>query len=425
MRTKTVTDRATRVKTKVTSSSVTATVNNGGAKKLKYTKGVGDGTGEVTGLVCTAKGAAVESFGVTLGADNLYGEWGGYEIFGARNGMGVKGDKMAAALESYRGDWTIVLTNAAGTTSLQLTVGARGSTKISGVAAGGLKVNAKVQAVMGEDGLYIPYLAALKRGSTSYVASLLVRLAPDGSIDVVASSLGALADSHGGTEPIVISPVIETGDGAGVSLEHGATLKLSVGIAQRISLGVAGQPGVTTTLKAKGLPTGLKLVKTKTTDASGASVMAYAIEGVPKKAQAAKQVVLTASNKSKWSGEFAFNIEVVALPAAAVGAYSGFVAAANDAENTDAFTLKLTAAGKITGNFTLAGKRVAFKAMSLDRIEEATGGFVAKISYKLNGVQYSDDEILIALDPDEGVYCAALLSSPSGVLAEAVAYRGR
>ena len=425
LRTKTVTDRATRVKTKVTSSSVTATVNNGGTKKLKYTKGVGDGTGEVTGLVCTAKGAAVESFGVTLGADNLYGEWGGYEIFGARNGMGVKGDKMAASLESYRGDWTIVLTNAAGTTSLQLTVGARGSTKISGVAAGGFKVNAKVQAVMGEDGLYIPYLAALKRGSTSYVASLLVRLAPDGSIDVVTSSLGALADSHGGTEPIVISPVIETGDGAGVSLEQGATLKFSVGIAQRISLGVEGQPGVATTLKAKGLPSGLKLVKSKTADASGASVTAYAIEGVPKKAQAAKQVVLTASNKSKWKGEFAFNIEVVALPAAAVGAYSGLVVAADDAETTGEFTLKLTAAGKITGNFTLAGKRVAFKAASLDRIEETTGGFVAKISYKLNGVQYADDEILIALDPDEGVYCAALLSAPSRVLAEAVAHRER
>ena len=425
LKTKTVTDRATKVKTKVTSSSVTATVNNGGAKKLKYSKGVGDGTGEVTGLVCTAKGAAVESFGVTLGADNLYGEWGGYEIFGARNGMGVKGDKMAAALESYRGDWTITLTNAAGTTSLQLTVGARGSTKISGVAAGGLKVNAKVQSVMGEDGLYIPYLAAHKRGSTSYVASLLVRLAPDGSIDVVSSSLGALADSHGGTEPIVISPVIETGDGSGVPLEQGATLKLSVGIAQRISLDVAGQLGVATTLKAKGLPSGLKLVKSKTTDASGATVMAYAIAGVPKKAQAAKQVVLTATNKSKWKGEFTFNIEVVALPAAAVGAYSGFVAAADDAETTGAFTLKLTAAGKITGNFTLSGKRIAFKATSLDRIEETTGGFVAKISYKLNRVQYADDEILIALDPDEGVYCAALLSAPSGALVEAVAYRER
>ena len=425
LRTKTVTDRATKVKTKVTISSVTATVNNGGAKKLKYTKGVGDETGEVTGLVCTAKGAAVESFGVTLGADNLYGEWGGYEIFGARNGMGVKGDKMAASLESYRGDWTIVLTNAAGTTSLQLTVGARGATKISGVAAGGFKVNAKVQAVMGEDGLYIPYLAALKRGSTSYVASLLVKLAPDGSIDVVTSSLGALADSHGGTEPIVISLVIETGDGAGVPLEQGATLQFSVGIAQRISLGVVGQDGVETTLKAKGLPTGLKLVKSKAGGAGGAAATVYAIEGVPKKAQAAKQVILTATNKSKWGGEFSFNVEVVALPAAAIGTYDGFVTAADGAESTGAFKLKLTSAGKVTGNFNLGGKRVAFKAMSLDRIEETTGGFVVKIAYKLNGVQYVDDEILIALDPDEGVYCAALLSSPSGVLADAVAYRGR
>lgn len=46
--------------------------------------------------------------------------------------MGVKGDKMADALEAYRGSWTLTLTNATGTTRLQLVVGARGSTKISG-----------------------------------------------------------------------------------------------------------------------------------------------------------------------------------------------------------------------------------------------------------------------------------------------------
>ena len=229
----------------------------------------------------------------------------------------------------------------------------------------------------------------------------------------------------GGDNVIVINPVIDTGDGSGVPLEQGALLQFSVGIAQRIALGVVGQDGVETTLKAKGLPTGLKLVKSKVAGAGGATVTVYAIEGAPKKAQAAKQVVLTATNKSKWTGEFVFNIEVVALPDAAVGAYSGFVVAADDAGTAGAFTLKLTSAGKITGNFTLGRNRVAFKAASFDRIEETTGGFVAKISYKLNRVQYVDDEILITLDPDEGVYCAALLSAPSGVLAEAVAHRGR
>lgn len=229
----------------------------------------------------------------------------------------------------------------------------------------------------------------------------------------------------GGDNVIVIKPVVDAGDGSGVPLEQGALLQFSVGIAQRIALGVVGQEGVVTKLKAKGLPSGLKLVKSKATDKSGASVVAYAIAGVPKKAQAAKQVVLTATNRSKWKGEFSFNVEVVALPAAAIGTYDGFVTAADGAESTGAFTLKLTSAGKVTGNFNLGGKRVAFKAMSLDRIEETTGGFIVKIAYKLNGVQYVDDEILIALDPDEGVYCAALLSSPSGVLADAVAYRGR
>ena len=409
----------------VASFAATATAKDSAARTLKYSKGVGSPSGVVSGFVCTTKDPSVATFDATLGADNLSGEWGGYEIFGARNGMGTKGDKMAVALESYRGDWTITLTNATGTTSLMLNVGARGATKISGTAAGGFKVKAKVQSVMGGDGLYIPYLAVLKRGSASYGASLLVRLAPDGSVDVISSSLGTLADGHIGPNPIVISPVIETGDGAGVPLEQGALLKFSVGIAQRISLDMVGQPGVATTLKAKGLPSGLKLVKSKTIDASGATVTAYAIAGVPKKAQAAKQVVLTATNKSKWKGVFAFNVEVAALPAAAVGTYNGSVVAADAAKSVGAFTLKFSAVGKITGNFTIAGKRVVFKAASLDRIEEATGGFVAKISYKLNGVQYADDEILIALDPDEGVYCAALLSAPSGVLADAVAYWGR
>lgn len=191
--------RAAKLQTRkgVTSFTATATVKDEAAKSWSYSKGVGTAAGVVTGLVSTARNVPVQSFGATLGADNLAGEWGGCEIFGARAGMGVKGDKMADALEAYRGSWTLMLTNAAGTTRLQLVVGARGSTKISGdvadaSVAGGYKVNATVQSVMGEDGLYVPYLAVLRKGAFSLNASLLARLTPAGAVTVFCSGFGPL-----------------------------------------------------------------------------------------------------------------------------------------------------------------------------------------------------------------------------------------
>ena len=191
--------RAAKLQTRkgVTSFTATATVKDEAAKSWSYSKGVGTADGVVTGLVSAARNVPVATFGATLGADNFAGEWGGCEIFGARAGMGVKGDKMADALEAYRGSWTLMLTNAAGTTRLQLVVGARGSTKISGdvadvSVAGGYKVNATVQSVMGEDGLYVPYLAVLRKGAFSLNASLLAKLTPSGAVTVFCSGFGPL-----------------------------------------------------------------------------------------------------------------------------------------------------------------------------------------------------------------------------------------
>ena len=201
--------KAAKLRTRkgVASFTATATVKDEAAKSWRYSKGVGTADGDVSGLVCTARNVPVPSFGATLGADNLAGSWGGYEIFGARAGMGVKGDKMADALEAYRGSWTLTLTNATGTTRLQLVVGARGSTKISGNVTdvsvpGGYKVVATVQSVMGKDGLYVPYLAVLKQRAFSLNASLLAKLTLPGAVEVICSGFGPLAAGGRTTEDL-------------------------------------------------------------------------------------------------------------------------------------------------------------------------------------------------------------------------------
>ena len=161
-----------------------ATVKDANAKSWNYTKGAGTARGVVTGLLCSTRGAAVPSFGVTLGANGMGGTWGGLEIVGARNGMGTAGDAMKTALEScYKTSWTTCFTNEQGASRLRFVVGAKGSTKITGYVATNLAASATVQAVMGEDALYVPYLATIKKGANVHCANMLLRIpAEDGGL---------------------------------------------------------------------------------------------------------------------------------------------------------------------------------------------------------------------------------------------------
>ena len=179
--------------------AATATVKDSNAKTWSYSKGIGAAsgvsTGVLMGLTNTVKGASVPSFGVTLGANGMRGTWGGLEIVGARNGMGVANDAMKTALETcYKTSWTTGFTNDTGVTRLRFVVGAKGTTKISGYVATNLTTSATCQAVMGEDALYIPYLATIKKGANVHYANMLLKIpaGDDGTFSADNASFGTL-----------------------------------------------------------------------------------------------------------------------------------------------------------------------------------------------------------------------------------------
>lgn len=179
--------------------AATATVKDSNAKTWNYSKGIGAASGArrgvLAGLTNTVKGATVPSFGVTLGANGMKGTWGGLEIIGARNGMGVANDAMKTALENhYKTSWTTGFTNDTGVTRLRFVVGAKGVVKISGDVATNLTASATAQAVMGEDALYIPYLGQIKKGANVHYANMLLRIpaSDDGAFSVNNASFGTL-----------------------------------------------------------------------------------------------------------------------------------------------------------------------------------------------------------------------------------------
>ena len=242
---KTATDKVTKVKTVTTNVAVTATVTDAAGKKWSY-KGDGTVDGVVTGLVCTTKGVLVPSFGVTLGANGLDGEWGDFLVAGARNGMGVKGDAMMTALDvNYKKSWSVTFTNELGATRLQLVVGAKGSTKISGVTPDGYKISATVQGIMGEDAFFVPYLATLKNGKLTRTANLLLTLGRDGTVDVRTSDLGALKAGGPTVDEIEVQEYAESAVSKGGEAYAGAVVLNDLAYPAKFA--------------AKGLPAGLKI----------------------------------------------------------------------------------------------------------------------------------------------------------------------
>ena len=243
---KSVTDKMTKVKTATTNITVTATVTDAAGKKWSYSKGVGAVDGVVTGLVCTTKGVLVPSFGVTLGANGLEGELGGFLVAGARNGMGTKGDAMVSALDAnYKKSWTVALTNEMGATHLQLVVGANGSVKISGVTPDGFKISATVNGVMGDDAFFVPYLATLKSGKLTRPANLLLTLGEDGTVYVRTSDFGSLKAGGPTTDAIAVQPYAESATSKGGEPYAGAVVLNDLAYPAKFA--------------AKGLPAGLKI----------------------------------------------------------------------------------------------------------------------------------------------------------------------
>ena len=190
---KTTTDRKTKVKTVTIDITATATVTDANGEKWSYSKGSVTVGGAVTGLKCTAKGCPVEEFGATLGRNDMEGSWGEYAIFGARNGMGIKGDEMMAALEAYKGKWSVSIAAArpevapyqmgeSSTLRMQLNVQAKGVVKIAGNWESGAKVSASAQLVMGDGFAYVPVM--IKATKTAPAVMALLKISADGTVEL-------------------------------------------------------------------------------------------------------------------------------------------------------------------------------------------------------------------------------------------------
>lgn len=176
---------------------------------------------------------------------------------------------------------------------------------------------------------------------------------------------------------IAIGPVLASdGIDTEIPLASGTNLVFVVGVAQSVALNLAGTlDGVATTVTAKGLPSGLKLVKTAVYVDPGAKKKVvdhyeYTIEGAPTsvskvnsktKTVTPSHVTLSASNKYKWNGAFAFDVTVVALPSWAVGNFSG-MDAAPDGSYHGTVTLTVGKTGKISGKIAAQGTNWTYSA---------------------------------------------------------------
>ena len=119
------------------------------------------------------------------------------------------------------------------------------------------------------------------------------------------------------------------------------------------------------TVKAAGLPAGLKLVQDKNTKA-------YSIAGVPTKA-GTFTVTFTASKKGEKSEVATITLDVEAAPEWAVGTFTGWV----DGGSLGSSTMTVAANGKISGKIALEGTNWTFSASSysrVDRVERVEGG---------------------------------------------------
>ena len=257
---KTIDKKTKKVTSVTTNITATATVTDANGKKWSYKKGVVTVDGVVTGLKCTTKGCPVPEFGVKVGKNGMEGAWGEYAIFGARNGMGTKGDAMKTALEeAYKGKWSVTVGSAGETpppqvVRLQLNVQAKGVVKIAGNWENGAKVSASAQMVMGDGFAYVPVMVKATKSSPALNALLRIEGA-DGEVVLLGEG------GTGETPPPQTGMMLMGGGRTVAAIEIAGYLaenpvKAGVAYVGRVALNERAYPAKFT---QKGLPAGLKL----------------------------------------------------------------------------------------------------------------------------------------------------------------------
>ncbi len=126
------------------------------------------------------------------------------------------------------------------------------------------------------------------------------------------------------------------------------------------------------TVKAAGLPTGVKLVQDKATGAYSLAGAPTAASKVDKKTGAVtpSKVKLTVTTAGKSSQAYAFDWTILPLPEWAVGTFDGYVAGTRDAcPYQGLVTLTVAANGKISGKVLKDGLTWTLAATSFDAVE--------------------------------------------------------
>ena len=118
------------------------------------------------------------------------------------------------------------------------------------------------------------------------------------------------------------------------------------------------------TVKASGLPAGLKFATKETKDALYGVVPAWTIYGVPTAKVGAYTVTFTASKKGEKNQVATITLNVEALPAWAVGTFDGA------AEGGGLVNMSVAANGKISGKLLTDGLSCSLSGMSFETIGE-------------------------------------------------------
>jgi len=167
---------------------------------------------------------------------------------------------------------------------------------------------------------------------------------------------------------------------------NGEMLKCCVGVQQKISLDAFGLEGVDTSLTAKNLPAGLKLVKTAVDPKAKVKTYVYTIEGVPT-AVGTKEVEISASNKFKWTGLRKITVMVEALPQGALNTFDGYMKIADVAHGgtnvlvVGTATMSVGKTGKISGKMVGSdGKSYPFSANGYSDADADQGWFLLAAS---------------------------------------------
>jgi len=235
--------------------------------------------------------------------------------------------------------------------------------------------------------------------NTTVSQAITVRVADYPTMSVAAWRANPLTDTN---EPIAA----------------GQKLSFYVGVAQNFVLPISDDlPGVLNTLTVKGLPSGLKLVKTAVkNEKRTVTNYIYSIAGTPTKAQESRPLTITVSNKYKWSGALSMEIEILTLPAWVSGSYNG-VRYDMSSNAYGVASATLSTAGKLSGKFLVpsddltSGKSYSFSAASLSAYDSDTDTFLGTATMKIGRESFA---LPFSLAKDEDGTGRLLLETPDG-----------